>query len=82
MTASGAADRVGRSSDETRKATAAGEREGMRALSYVIAGPVVYGGLGWVGDHFLGTQSLLPLGAVLGIALSVYMIVKRYGVAR
>lgn len=73
---------VRRSSEETRKASAAGEREGMRALSYVIAGPVVYGGLGWVGDHFLGTQFLLPVGAVLGIVLSVYMIVKRYGVAR
>ncbi|WP_172804044.1 hypothetical protein [Auraticoccus monumenti] len=53
----------------------------MRVLSYVLAGPVVYGGLGWVGDHFLGTQFLLPVGAVLGIVLSVYMIVKRYGVA-
>lgn len=73
---------VRRSSDETRKASAAGEREGMRALSIVLAGPVVYGGLGWVGDHFLGTQFLLPVGVVLGIGLSVFMIIKRYGVAQ
>lgn len=81
MTRGMPAGSVRRSSEETRKANAAGEREGMRALSYVIAGPVVYGGLGWVGDHFLDTQFLLPVGAVLGIVLSVYMIVKRYGVA-
>ncbi|SDE19427.1 hypothetical protein SAMN04489747_2761 [Auraticoccus monumenti] len=81
MTGGVPADSLRRSSEETRKASAAGEREGMRVLSYVLAGPVVYGGLGWVGDHFLGTQFLLPVGAVLGIVLSVYMIVKRYGVA-
>lgn len=82
MTGPRPAARVSSSSEETRKTSAEGEREGMRALSYVIAGPVVYGGLGWVGDHFLGTWFLLPIGAVLGIGLSVYMIVKRYGVVR
>jgi hypothetical protein len=35
-------------------------------LSYLIGGVLVYGGLGWLGDHFLGTSFLLPLGIVLG----------------
>ena len=37
----------------------AGMDQGMRVLSYLIAGVLVYGGLGWVGDHFLGTGFLL-----------------------
>ncbi|WP_114559348.1 hypothetical protein [Desertihabitans aurantiacus] len=76
------ADRVLTGAERSRADNAAGEREGYRALSYVIAGPLAYGGLGWVGDHFLGTQFLLPLGLVLGLGLSVYMIIKRYGAVR
>ena len=40
----------------------------MRVLSYLISGVLVYGALGWVGDHFLGTRFLLPVGIVLGAA--------------
>jgi ATP synthase protein I len=49
------------------------------ALSYILAGPLLYGGLGWVADHLLGTIFLLPLGVVGGLALSVFVIYKRYG---
>ena len=34
--------------------------QGMRVLSYLIAGVAFYGFLGWLGDHFLGTGFLLP----------------------
>lgn len=56
-----------------------GYNEGLRVLSYLIAGVLFYGGLGWVGDHYLGTGFLLPLGLVLGMAGSIYLIIKRYG---
>jgi len=46
-----------------------------------LAGPLLYGGLGWVGDHLIGTVFLLPLGVVGGLALSVFVIYKRYGTA-
>ena len=49
------------------------------ALSYIVAGPLLYGGLGWVADHLLGTIFFLPLGVVGGLALSVFVIYKRYG---
>jgi F0F1-type ATP synthase assembly protein I len=53
--------------------------QGVMVLSYLIGGVLVYGGLGWLGDHFFGTSFLLPLGIVLGAALAVYAIIKRFG---
>jgi F0F1-type ATP synthase assembly protein I len=51
--------------------------QGMRALSYLISGVLLYGALGWVGDHFLHTRFLLPIGIVLGAAFGVYTMIKR-----
>ncbi|MCL2316418.1 MAG: hypothetical protein FWC46_04935 [Actinomycetia bacterium] len=50
----------------------------MTAFSEVVAGVLVYGLLGWVGDHFLHTRFLLPLGVLLGLGLSLYLIYKRH----
>ena len=36
-------------------------------------------GMGWLGDHFWKTSWLLPLGLILGLACSTYLIIKRYG---
>lgn len=51
---------------------------GMRILSYMLAGLLFYGGLGWLGDRFLGTSFLLPLGCVVGLGLTLLGIVKRF----
>jgi F0F1-type ATP synthase assembly protein I len=51
----------------------------MRVLSYLIAGVAFYGFLGWLGDHFLGTRFLLPIGIVVGAALGCYVIIRRFG---
>jgi F0F1-type ATP synthase assembly protein I len=56
-----------------------GGEDGMAVLSYILAGLIFYGGLGWAGDHFLKTSWLLPLGLILGLVSSVYLIIKRYG---
>ncbi|MDO5683896.1 MAG: hypothetical protein Q4G46_13845 [Propionibacteriaceae bacterium] len=53
--------------------------QGYRVLSYLLAGLLFYGGLGWLGDHFLHTTFLLPVGIVVGTALSVILIIRRYG---
>lgn len=53
--------------------------DGMVALSYILAGLILYGGLGWLGDHYLHTKWLLPVGIILGLATSTYIIIKRYG---
>jgi ATP synthase protein I len=51
--------------------------QGMRALSYLISGVLLYGALGWIGDHFLHTSFLLPIGIVVGAGLGVYLTIKR-----
>ncbi|GAB3678041.1 hypothetical protein GCM10028814_10990 [Angustibacter aerolatus] len=53
--------------------------QGYNALAYLLAGPLLYGGLGWVADHFLGTGFLLPVGLVAGMGLAVYTVWLRYG---
>jgi F0F1-type ATP synthase assembly protein I len=58
-----------------------GMNQGMQVLSYLISGVVLYGGLGWLGDHFLGTGFLLPIGIVLGAGFGIYLVVKRFGAA-
>lgn len=57
----------------------AGFDRGMRVLSYLLSGVLFYGLLGWLGDHLLGTMFLLPVGIVLGAALGVFVIIRRYG---
>jgi ATP synthase protein I len=52
---------------------------GMRVLSYLISGVAFYGFLGWLGDHFLGTGFLLPIGIVFGAGLGCYVIIRRFG---
>ncbi|MGY4720402.1 hypothetical protein [Naumannella cuiyingiana] len=50
----------------------------MRVLSYLIAGPLCYGGLGWLGDRFFQTGFLVPVGVLVGTALSIVLIIRRY----
>jgi F0F1-type ATP synthase assembly protein I len=57
----------------------AGLNQGIRVLSYLIGGVVLYGFLGWVGDRYLHTTFLLPVGIVGGAALAIYVIIRRFG---
>lgn len=68
------------SSDESPEPRRGGNTDdGMVVLSYILAGLILYGGLGWLGDHFLQTSWLLPVGLIVGLACSIYLIIKRYG---
>lgn len=51
----------------------------MRALSYVLSGILIYGGLGWVIDRVWHQSWGLPVGLILGMGLSVYLIIRRFG---
>lgn len=55
-----------------------GMETGYRILSYIAAGLLFYGGLGWLGDKYLGTAFLLPLGLIIGLVLAMYAIIKRF----
>ena len=51
----------------------------MVPLSYILAGLILYGGLGWLGDNYLHTEWMLPVGLIVGLGMSIYLIIKRYG---
>ncbi|VEI01992.1 Putative F0F1-ATPase subunit (ATPase_gene1) [Acidipropionibacterium jensenii] len=59
--------------------TGSGSDDAMGVLSYVLAGLLLYGGLGWLIGHWLHQNWIFPIGMILGLAASVYVIVKRYG---
>ncbi|MBO3142129.1 hypothetical protein [Dermatophilus congolensis] len=50
-----------------------------RLVAYLIAGPVVYGGLGYLIDIWLGTRFGIAVGTLLGLGLSLYIVWLRYG---
>ncbi|MDR1214106.1 MAG: hypothetical protein LBK54_08515 [Propionibacteriaceae bacterium] len=53
--------------------------DGFTALSYILSGLLLYGGLGWLADHFCGTGLFLPIGLIGGLALGVFMVIRRFG---
>ena len=56
-----------------------GADQGYRILSIMSAGLLAYGGLGWLLDRWLGTAWLLPTGLIVGIGLSIYLVVVKFG---
>lgn len=56
-----------------------GADQGYRIVSILISGLLVYGGLGWLLDRWLGTSWWLPIGLVVGVALGVYLVVVKFG---
>ena len=47
--------------------------------AYLISGPVVFGGVGWGLDQWLGTSFFIVVGLLGGMAMSLYVIWLRYG---
>ena len=52
---------------------------GSTIIAYLLTGPALFGGLGWLLDRWLGTGFFTPVGMVAGMALSLYTIWLRYG---
>lgn len=48
-------------------------------VSYLISGPVLFGGIGWVLDRWLGTGFFVPTGILAGMFVSLYLVWVRYG---
>ncbi len=51
----------------------------LRVLSYLIAGIAFYGGLGWLIDRLWHQSWGVPVGLVVGMGMSIYVIIKRFG---
>jgi F0F1-type ATP synthase assembly protein I len=56
-----------------------GTSDGYRVLSLMLAGPLLYGGIGWLLDVWLHTSWLLLVGVMVGLGLSIYLVISRYG---
>ena len=52
---------------------------GYTIFSYLIAGMLAYGGIGWLIGHFTHVSLLFPVGMLVGLAISVGWIIYRYG---
>ncbi len=67
-------------SDRRSSSASADPTDGaMRVLSYLIGGIGFYGGLGWLIDRFWHQSWGIPVGLILGMGLSIYVIIKRFG---
>lgn len=52
---------------------------GSMIIAYLVTGPALFGGLGWLLSQWLGTTFFIPVGILLGMSLSMYIIWLRYG---
>jgi ATP synthase protein I len=54
------------------------EVDAWAVLSYLLSGVILYGGIGWLLDWWLGTRGLVGAGIVLGAAAGIWLIWLRY----
>lgn len=47
------------------------------APSYLVAGVLFYGAVGWLLDQWLGTRFLVAVGVLVGAALGTYMMIAQ-----
>lgn len=52
---------------------------GSTVLAHLISGPLLFGGLGWLADLWLGMTLFIAIGIIGGMGLSLYTIWLRYG---
>jgi F0F1-type ATP synthase assembly protein I len=57
-----------------------GEDVAWSAMATMLAGPLLYGAIGWGIDSLVGTTRVfLALGVMLGLVSSFYIVYARYG---
>lgn len=58
-----------------------GESQVWAAISSLVAGPAVWGGIGWMADNFFNntTRVFTPVGVVVGFITSFYIVYIRFG---
>ncbi len=56
-----------------------GADEGWAVITTLIGGMALWTLIGYFLDRWLSTHFLLPIGAVVGMALGIYAVVARYG---
>jgi hypothetical protein len=56
-----------------------GQNVGLTIFSYLLSGMLVYGGLGWLIARWTGLSLIFPLGMLFGLAVSIGLVIYRYG---
>jgi F0F1-type ATP synthase assembly protein I len=51
----------------------------MGILNSMVAGMVLWAGVGWLLDQWWGTRFMAGLGAVLGLGFAIYLVVVKFG---
>ena len=68
---------------DRRAAAAEGRAQGLdigwTVFSYLIAGMLAYGGIGWLIGRAVHVSLLFPIGMLVGLAISIGFIIHRYG---
>jgi ATP synthase protein I len=68
-----------RSREEAAESRPLGMDTGWTVVSYMLAGPLAYGLIGWLIARFTHVQFLFPVGLLFGVAISVGYVIFRYG---
>jgi len=58
-----------------------GADTGWAVTGTLISGMAVWGGVGWLLDRWWDITVFFPVGIIFGMAVAIYLVVKRYGAA-
>ena len=56
-----------------------GADTGWAVTGTLISGMAVWGGVGWLLDRWLDIVVFFPVGIIFGMAVAIYLVVKRFG---
>ena len=52
---------------------------GWSVTGMLLSGMAVWGGVGWLIDQWLDIVVFFPVGIILGVAVAIYVVVKKFG---
>lgn len=58
-----------------------GADTGWAVTGTLLSGMAVWGGAGWLLDRWWNIVVFFPVGVIFGMAVAIYLVVKRYGAA-
>lgn len=64
--------------DQRQSSSASGANTGWAVVGTLMAGIIVWGGIGWLADLALGTSFIKAIGVVVGVVASIYLVLKKF----
>lgn len=70
----------GKNSDNENRSNSKNEENALWSIvGYLLSGLLIWGGIGWGLDQWLGTSYLVLVGMLLGAGASIYLVWLRFG---